>query len=199
LHWRLRHPLDCRIRPLAQPAWEIKMPPTDEIVSAKPNKPKASATEPTRVTEPAPDSEPPRALWPPSATEEPLATTEPPPGADLIALTIDTTNARIVTIEHVDASGARKPLSKEEKSRLAEARPGARLEHLLEQAFEAGIEFVLGANDEDEPAESKDDYELNRLLLQSLIERSRAKRLIESGSIDHALLGTLMGRAAKAR
>src|SRR6188768_2666131 len=122
------------------------MPPTDDIVSAKPNKPKAPATEPSRATAPipatepagatgpTPDTESPRALWP-SPASEPLATTEEQPAAELISLTIDTTNARIVTIKRVDAAGVQRALTKDEKARLLKAHAGERLEQLIEQAF----------------------------------------------------------------
>lgn len=115
--------------------------------------------------------------------------------ADLLTLTIDATNGRVVSLERVEAGGARHALSAEERARLVKAQAAPPLESLVEQAFEAGIECVLGGNGK-EPRESKADGALSRMLLQSLIEHSNAKHLIESETINRSIVGTLIGQAA---
>lgn len=124
------------------------------------------------------------------------AAAEPQAEADLFAATIDAVNGRIVALERVDAEGARHALSAEDKARLAKRMAGATLRRLVEQAFEAGIECALGEDGEKEPAESKTDDELSRMLLQSLVERSRARQLVESRTLNRAIVGTLIGHAA---
>ena len=123
------------------------------------------------------------------------ATPEPKARPELFALTIDAATGRIVALERVDDGGERHALSPEERTRLAKAQFGSPLRRLVEQAFEAGIEFVLGDSDDNEP-ESKADGELSRLLLRSLIERSRIRPLMENESLDAAAVGTLIGHAA---
>ena len=118
--------------------------------------------------------------------------------ADLFSMTIDAANGRIVAIERVDAVGAHQELSEADKTRLAKANVGASLRQLVEKAFEAGIDSVLGESDEDETEESKADGELSRLLLRSLIERSKARELIDPETLDRAIVGTLIGRASMA-
>ena len=119
-----------------------------------------------------------------------------PPAAELLALTIDAANGRVVTVERVEKGGARRALTDDDRTRLSSAHAGGSLRQLIVQAFEAGIETVLGEGDEDAPEESSADGELSRLLLRSLIDRSKAKKLIERESVDRAMVATLIGRAA---
>jgi hypothetical protein len=112
----------------------------------------------------------------------------PRANGDLFAFTIDAADGRIVAVERVEAGGARHDLSPEEKARLAKTPAGAPLKRLVEQAFEAGIECVLGETSKDDPTESKADRELSRILLQSLIEDSSAKHLIEAESLKRAVV-----------
>lgn len=128
--------------------------------------------------------------------KSPASTTDKMAKPDLFAFTIDAANGRIVTLERVDSGGARHDLSAEERSRLATTKASATVRRLVEQAFEAGIECVLGESDEKEPEDSKADSELSHMLLQSLIERSSASHLIESEVLNRAIVGTLIGRAA---
>jgi hypothetical protein len=115
----------------------------------------------------------------------------------LFAFTIDASDGHVVTLERVDAVGARHDLSPEERASLAKTEAGETVKRLVEQAFEAGIECVLGEDVEKDPEESKDDGELSRMLLQSLMERSSAKRLTESEILNRAIVGTLIRHAAK--
>lgn len=164
------------------------MPPINDPTSTEPKPP-------------AVDPKPPAAEPKASAAEgrKPKASasaTAQPAKPDLFAFTIDAANGRIVTLERVDAVGARHDLSADERARIAKAQASATVRRLVEQAFEAGIECVLGEGAENDGEESKADGELSRMLLQSLIERSSAKHLIEGEVLNRAIIGTLIGRAA---
>jgi len=112
--------------------------------------------------------------------------------ADLLAFTVDAASGRILKIEGVDAAGARHELSDEQRARLTE-RQMETLERVIEQAFQAGIDCVLGEEaGEGEPAETNEDAELSRLLLRSLIERSGASRLMRRDALHRAAIGTLI-------
>jgi len=126
-----------------------------------------------------------------------VSATEQAASPDLVAMTIDAANGRIVALERVDAEGARRELSAEDRARLADKQAGTPLLRLVEQAFEAGIACVLGEAEEGEPEESEADGELSHLLLQSLFKKSSAKQLVESESLNRAIVGTLIGQAAK--
>jgi hypothetical protein len=123
------------------------------------------------------------------------AAPEPPAApAELVAVTVDVANGRIVMIEGVDGAGARHELSEDERGRLASSQAKATLERVIEQAFQAGIDCVLGEEaDETEPPE---DAELSRVLLRSLIERSEVKRLMQRDVLSRAIVGTLIEGAA---
>jgi len=125
-----------------------------------------------------------------------VSATEQAASPDLVALTIDVANGRVVALERVDPAGARRELSAEDKARLADRQADTPLLRLVEQAFEAGIACVLGEAEEGEPEESEADGELSHLLLQSLFEQSSAKQLVESESLNRAIVGTLLGQAA---
>jgi hypothetical protein len=149
------------------------MPANDE---AAPPDPKAAAPDKRKPKAPEPQVTPP----------------------DLFALTIDAANGRIVKLERLDATGAHQALSAEDKARLARIKAGATVRRLVEQAFEAGIECVLGEDGEAHPTESKADDELSAMLLQSLVERSRARQLTDSEVLNRAIVGTLIAQAATA-
>lgn len=153
------------------------MPPIDEPVSSAPKssvsgrKPKASST-----------------------------TSEPAPSAELVAFTVDAANGRIIKVEGVDAAGAHRELSKDERARLVETAAKATLERVIEQAFGAGIDCALGADaDEEETAEFDGDAEVTHLLLRSLIERSGARRLMQREVLSRAIVGTLIEQAGAFR
>lgn len=117
--------------------------------------------------------------------------------AGLLAFTIDPTTARIVKLEACDASGARHPLSPEEKTSLVK-RIGDRertLERVVERAFEAGIACVLDGEESEGAVESSEDVELTHKLLAPLIEKSSARELIERRALDRAILDTLIEHA----
>ena len=108
----------------------------------------------------------------------------------LYSFTIDSSTARVVNVETLDASGARHEISDHEKASLAR-KTSERLEQALEEAFEAGIDCVLGGGKGQEERESKQDKEIRRVLLSPLIQRSPAKRLLDREVLDRAILDTL--------
>lgn len=119
----------------------------------------------------------------------------------LLAFTVDTGTGEVVTCEALDANGSRHELSESEKTALArEARLG--LEEVLEQAFEAGLSCALDGNEEDlqdTTAEPKEDAELRRLLLTSLIERSPARQLLRPDVLNRVILETLIEHSINSR
>jgi hypothetical protein len=121
-----------------------------------------------------------------------------PAAGKLFAFTIDASTAQIVKLETLDASGARRELSEEEKASLAQAGAEAGLEEFVEEAFEAGIACVLGEDERQHAtAEPAEEAELRHLLLTPLIEHSPVKRLMQREALNRAILGTLLQRAVK--
>jgi hypothetical protein len=116
----------------------------------------------------------------------------------VFAFTIDATTAEVVKLETLDASGARRELSEEEKATLAQAGTEGGLEEFVARAFEAGIGCVLGDDErEDKTDEPVEDAELRHLLLAPLIEQSPAKRLVQREALNRAILGTLIRHATQ--
>ena|SRR5689334_8693697 len=115
----------------------------------------------------------------------------------LYAFTIDTGSGKIVTVESVDSTGVRHSLSADERTKLAKAAPAMPVRRLVEQAFEAGIEFVLGEEAGSDTPESKEDGELSGILLQTLIQGSKAKELLKGDTLDRSVIDTLIIHAAK--
>ena len=132
----------------------------------------------------------------PTETRKAKATAPPEPDrAPLFAFTIDSADGSVLTFERLDEGGERQTLTPEEKLRLAKAFAGPTLAAVVEEAFEAGIECVLGEGEE-ESSDPEADGELRRELLRSLIERSRARHLVEDDTIDRAIVGRLIAHAA---
>jgi hypothetical protein len=151
------------------------MPPIDESPSFGPKPPSPEARKPKTTA----------------------AAGEPSSKPNLVGLTIDVAAGRVVKVEAMDGSGAARELSEDERTRLAKSEDGATLQRLLEQAFEAGIACVLGdRGGEEEPPESDEDAEISRMLLQSLIRRSAAERLMQREILSRAIVGTLIEQAA---
>jgi len=129
-------------------------------------------------------------------------TSEPVPDDpdDLLTVTIHAKTGQIVKIERVNSTGAHHELSDKEKASLAKESGKATLEAIVEQAFEAGIAYVLGdGGDEDDPMESEKDANLRHLLLRPLIENSAAKRLMRRDVLSRAILKTLIHHATASR
>ena len=119
---------------------------------------------------------------------------------DLLTVTIHAKTGQIVKIERVNGPDAHHELTAEEKASLAKESGRATLEAIIEQAFEAGIAYVLGdEGDEDDPMESEKDANLRHLLLRPLIENSAAKRLIRRDVLSRAILKTLIDHATGSR
>lgn len=122
---------------------------------------------------------------------------------DLVAFTINTATGRIEKVEGVDASGARRELTAEEKVKLRARAAEVTLEGVVERAFEAGIECLLGdegADGADEAAEevSEDDAQIRRLILHSLMAETTAERLMQRDVLGRAIAGTLIQHAVGA-
>lgn len=115
-----------------------------------------------------------------------------------VTITIDADSADVVRVEGVDATGARRELSDDEKASLIKERRDERVTALVEQAFEAGIAAVLGVDEEEETTQdSPEDAEFRRELLAPLIERSGLGRLTERPALNRAILGTLIEHSRK--
>jgi hypothetical protein len=115
----------------------------------------------------------------------------------LLAFTIDANTAQIVKLERLDENGGRHELSDEEKTSLVHEGTEGRLEEVLERAFEAGIDCVLGECEADNSAESPEEAKLRHLLLTPLIEHSPAKRLLQREVLNRAILETLIEHSMK--
>ena len=125
---------------------------------------------------------------------------EPEPGLDLVTVTMHAKTGQITKIEGVNGSGAHHELSDEEKASLANETGKTTLEAIVEEAFEAGIAYVLGdEGDEDDPVESEKDANLRHLLLRPLIEDSAAKRLLRRDVLSRASVKTLIDHAPGSR
>ena len=131
-------------------------------------------------------------------------TSEPvPDNSDLVTVTLHAKTGRIVKIERVNGPRAHHELSDKEKADLAKESGKATLEAIVEQAFEAGMAYVLeDGGDEDDLMESEKDLmeserdaNLRHLLLRPLIENSAAKRLIRRDVLSRAILKTLIDQA----
>jgi hypothetical protein len=119
---------------------------------------------------------------------------------DLLTVTIHTKTGQIVKIERVNGPDAHHELTAEEKASLAKESGRATLEDIIEQAFEAGMAYVLGdGGDEDDPMESEKDANLRHLLLRPLIENSAAKRLNRRDVLSRAILKTLIDHTTGSR
>ena len=115
-----------------------------------------------------------------------------PSGGNLFSFTLDATTGEVVRVETLDAEGTRRKVPERQRKTLA--RKGReRVEEVLVEAFEAGIDCVLG--DSSEPSET-DDAELRHDLVAPLLKRSSASRLLKPESLNRAILGTLMQHSA---
>jgi hypothetical protein len=118
------------------------------------------------------------------------------PVGRFFTFTIDATTGQVVKFETFDASGAWHDLSEHEKAALTQA-GSERLEEALGEAFEAGIDCVLGEEGQDEPEESAQEAELRQLLLSQLIRYSPAKHLLQREALNRVILGTLINDSIK--
>ena len=120
-----------------------------------------------------------------------------PDSGDLVVVTLRASTGTIVSVEMATADGARHALTDSETARLVGERPT--FASLVHDAFEAGIACVLddGAGGGDERSgETEEDVDLHDALLDALIERSAAKRLLSRETLHSAVLGTIIDAAA---
>jgi hypothetical protein len=94
------------------------------------------------------------------------------------SFTIDTGTGRVVTVESVESSGERRPLTADQKAELAKALEPMPLRRLVEQAFEAGIEFVLGDGAAGDTPETKEEGKAGELVKTKALDRSVVDALI---------------------
>ena len=119
----------------------------------------------------------------------------------LVVVTLKVRDGSTLMIEAVDPGGARHELTAEEAAKLLGDRPNSTVEGLVHQAFEAGIACILdesqvGAAADEAAGESREDAILHDELLDALIERSPAKRLLQRDVLNSALLGTIISGAS---
>lgn len=139
----------------------------------------------TPAPSPAPETKKPR----------PAPAAKTPSG--VYSFTVDTGTGRIVTVASVDRDGVHHRLTPDEKAKLAGAAPAMPVRRLVEQAFEAGIEFVLGEDAGKDSPESKEERELSTMLLKTMIERSKVGELIKGDTLHRSVIDTLIAHAAK--
>ena len=118
----------------------------------------------------------------------------------LVIVTLKADNGSIVKIEAVDPGGSRHELSAEEAAQLLGGPPKATVEGLVHEAFEAGIAWVLDeqrtAAGDEASGETQEDAALHDELLDALIERSPARRLLRREVLESALLGTIISKVS---
>ena len=119
----------------------------------------------------------------------------------LVVVTLRASDGSILKIEAVEPDATRHELSPAEAARLLGDGPKATVEGLVHEAFEAGIAYVLddnrsGAATDEASGESQEETALHDELLDSLIARSAAKRILQREILNSALLGTIISEAA---
>jgi len=115
--------------------------------------------------------------------------------AEFISFTVEAATGALISVEAVDAAGTRQELSDDQRASLA-TDDTPTVESIVERAFEAGIECVLGGEAAEDKAADAEDAELRQALLRSLIARSAAKMLIQREVLRRAIIGSLMAAAA---
>lgn len=139
----------------------------------------------------------------PSGPSKPRKWSAPPPeDADtLLVVTLKVGDGSILKIETVGPDEVRHEISSAEAAGLLGDRPKTTVEGLVHAAFEAGIAWVLddkprGSVEEEASGETQEDAALHDELLDSLIKRSPAKRLLRRDVLENALLGTIVDKAS---
>jgi hypothetical protein len=121
----------------------------------------------------------------------------------LVVVTLRAADGSVVKIEAVEPDGSRHELSASDTPRLLGERPKPTLEHLVQEAFEAGIACVLDeaaeASVDEASGESAEEVDLHDALLGSLIEHSPARHLLRREVLGSAMLGTIIREAAEDR
>ena len=117
---------------------------------------------------------------------------------DLVVVTLKASTGSIVSVEMAAPDGSRHALTDSETARLVGERPT--FASLVHDAFEAGIACVLdnGGGADERSGESAEDVDLHDALLDALIERSAARRLLSQDTLRSAVLGTIMHAASEA-
>jgi hypothetical protein len=132
-----------------------------------------------------------------SAAKSPAS--EKPQGAGSagsVTFTIDAGTGHVDRVEVIDRDGVRRELNGEERADLVKE-AGPTLETIFEETFLAGIDSVLGdgAREEEEP-ETEAEKALVRGLLQPMIQRSAARRLLGREVLRKAVMRALVQDAS---
>jgi hypothetical protein len=121
-------------------------------------------------------------------------------GVRRIAFILDAGTGQVDRIEMIERDGARRELSGPERAALVKGKGGPSLEAMLEEAFIAGIDSVLGDGvGEDEGPESEGEKALERSLLRPMMQRSAARRLMRREVLRQAVLQALVQDVAARR
>jgi hypothetical protein len=113
-----------------------------------------------------------------------------------LSFTLDLATGRVDAIEAITAEGARRALAREERAALAKRKAAASLETIVEKAFIAGIDYVLG---DEGGADDEPQSEAEQALLRPMIQQSAARRLVRREVLRQAVLADLVRNAASAR
>jgi hypothetical protein len=109
-----------------------------------------------------------------------------------LSFTLDMATGQVDRIEAIAADGGRRELSQKELSALTENRDDTSLEAIVEEAFLAGIEYILGDEDgeDDEPQSQAEEA-----LLRPMIQHSAAGRLIRRDLLRRAAVEDFLREA----
>lgn len=112
---------------------------------------------------------------------------------DRMAFTLDAETGEILKYEAVDAAGARRALSQNERVELAKIRRGEAVEDLIDRGFEAGLACLLGdADGSEDESETEEVASLRRALLRPLIEQSLVARALRRDALRRAIVQSLI-------
>jgi hypothetical protein len=131
------------------------------------------------------------------ASQPAAAKAAPAESDDLVVVTLRASTGSIVSVEMATPDGARHALTDSETARLVGERPT--FASLVHDAFEAGLACVLderGGGADERAGETEEDADLHDALLDALIERSAAKRLLSREILHSAVLGTIVHAAS---
>jgi hypothetical protein len=121
------------------------------------------------------------------------SSTQPAQRSERLAFTLDASTGEIVKIETVNSTGHHRELSKADRQDLAKEHPGAGVDALVERAFEAGIASLLGDEDsKEDERETEDEAGVRRILLEPLMERTFAARVLKREVLRRAIVQSLI-------
>jgi hypothetical protein len=136
----------------------------------------------------------------PAPEHQAAAAASPETTESLVLVTLKANTGTIVKVEAVEPDGSRHEIAPSDMARLLASGRQATLQSLMHEAFEAGLACLLGGGSErrepDEPAaEGSEDDALHDVLLETLIAKSPAKRLMQPDVLNSAMLRTIISEA----